>query len=352
MTDIRYRADDLRIFAERVFGGAGMAAEHAAAVAGVLLEGDLLGKTTHGLRLVPPYLKEVEGGTMTLSGAPRSVADSGGIMVWDGNYLPGPWLVRGLFDALVGRVAEHGVAIGAIGRSHHIGALQSYLMAATERGLMMVLTASDPREESVAPYGAKVPRYSPNPFAVGIPTQKDPILIDLSASTTANGVVMQARKHGRKLPGMWLVGPDGEPTDDPEVRFSEPLGALYPLGGADLGYKGFGLGIFIEALTAGLSGHGRKDKPDGWGCSIYMQLIDPARFGGADSFRREMSFLGEHCRTAPVKDGAPPVRMPGDGAVRRRADQLANGVALADGIAEALVPWAEKYGVPMPDPLS
>ena len=164
MTDIRYRADDLKIFAERVFGGAGMATEHATAVAEVLLEGDLLGKTTHGLRLVPPYLKEVEGGTMNLSGTPRTVADSGGILVWDGNYLPGPWLVRGLFDALAGRVAEHGVAIGAIGRSHHIGALQSYLMAATERGLMMVLTASDPaRGKCRAPMGPKVPTLQSQP---------------------------------------------------------------------------------------------------------------------------------------------------------------------------------------------
>lgn len=351
MTVPRYRADDLRTFAARLFDRAGLETEHAEAVARTLLEGDLLGKSTHGLRLAPPYLKEVEGGTMTLAGAPRVVADSGGILVWDGNYLPGPWLVTRLFGALVERVAAHGVAIGVIGRSHHIGALQSYLMAATDKGLMMMLTASDPREESVAPYGAKVPRYSPNPFAVGIPTDGGPILVDLSASTTANGVVMQARKHGRRLPGNWLVGPDGNPTDDPEVRFSEPLGALYPLGGADLGYKGFGLGIFIEAMTSGLAGHGRKDKPTNWGCSICMQLIDPARFGGIETFRREMSFLGEHCRSAPVKDGAPAVRMPGDGAAKRRADQLANGVALADGIAEALVPWAEKYGIAMPQPV-
>jgi hypothetical protein len=41
--------------------------------------------------------------------------------------------------------------------------------------------------------------------------------------------------------------------------------------------------------------------------------------------------------------------MPGDGAIRRRADQLANGVALHPDTLPALVPWARASGVPIPE---
>jgi len=352
MTDQRYAADDLRAFAAQLLQKAGLPGERAGVVAEVLVEGDLMGKTTHGLQLLPVYLKEAESGGMARDGEPGVVADTGAAFTWDGKYLPGPWLVTRAMDEAERRVAEHGAVTAVIRRSHHIGALQAYLMRATGRDLMMILMASDPREASVAPHGGLEGRYSPNPIAIGIPTSGSPVLVDISASTTANGVVNRAHKAGQKLPGPWLKDARGQPTDDPAVRFAEPPGSLYPLGGADLGYKGFGLGIMIEALTAALGGYGRADRPGNWGASVFLQLIDPRRFGGREAFLRETAFFAESCRDTPVAPGQPPVQMPGDGALRRRRDQLEAGVRLYPGIIGGLEPFAEKYGIEPPAPLS
>lgn len=54
---------------------AGLETEKAAAVAGILVEGDLLGHTTHGLQLLAPYLAEIEGGRMQRSGEPHVIAE-------------------------------------------------------------------------------------------------------------------------------------------------------------------------------------------------------------------------------------------------------------------------------------
>lgn len=351
MDNQRYRADDLRAFAAGLLVRAGLAADRAAVVADILVEGDLLGKTTHGLHLLTPYIKNIANGGMNLTGQPETLADTGAAFTWDGAYLPGPWMVLEAMAEAEGRVAAHGAVTAVVRRAHHIGALQAYLMRATEKGLMMVLMASDPREAMVAPHGGIAGRYSPNPVAAGIPTEGDPILVDISASTTAFGVVMRARNEGRRLAGPWLKDNAGRPTDDPAARFTDPPGALLPLGGMDLGYKGFGLGILIEALTSALGGHGRADHPDKWGTSVFLQLFDPDRFAGADAFRREMSFLAESCRTAPVAEGDAPVRMPGDAALARRADQLANGVRLYPGIIEALRERAAEVGVEPPQPI-
>ncbi len=135
-------------------------------------------------------------------------------------------------------------------------------------------------------------------------------------------------KAGQRLPGPWIVDGTGHPTDDPRPLVEDKSGALYPLGGADLGYKGFALGVLLEAITSALAGHGRHAREARWGCSVFLMLIDPANFGGRAAFARETSWLADASRAATVAPGQPAVRMPGDHALLRRADQLANGVAL------------------------
>jgi L-lactate dehydrogenase len=42
------------------------------------------------------------------------------------------------------------------------------------------------------------------------------------------------------------------------------------------------------------------------------------------------------------------VRLPGEGGLLRRTDQLERGVELYPNILQSLKPWAEKLGVPLP----
>jgi LDH2 family malate/lactate/ureidoglycolate dehydrogenase len=144
------------------------------------------------------------------------------------------------------------------------------------------------------------------------------------------------------------VDAEGRVSDDPAVLFADPPGAVLPLGGLDLGHKGFALALLVEALTSGLAGYGRADEPKNWGASVFLMMIDPERFGGRDAFVRETTRLADLCRTTPVAPGAAPVRLPGSAALARRARQLAEGVELHPRALEKLAPWAEKLLVPMP----
>jgi len=346
----RHSAAALRGFAAKLLERAGLPGDRAADVADILVEGDLMGHTTHGLQLLGPYLKALEDGVMTRAGDPTVIADRGGSIAWDGNFLPGPWLVLRAMDAAFTRSAEHGVATVAIRRSHHIACLQAYLPRATARGLVMLLMSSDPATGSVAPYGAIAGRFTPNPIAAGFPTGGLPVLIDISASTTTNGLVSRLNRAGKgeRLPGAWLVDNLGNASDDPAVFLTNPPGAILPLGGMDLGHKGFGLALLVEALTSALAGHGRADGEKHWGASVFVQIIDPGAFGGRDAFARETGWLATACRSAPVKPGNPPVRLPGERGLKLHERQLVEGVALHPETMPALVPWAEKLGVPLP----
>ena len=90
----RFAADDLLRFGTALLEAGGLAAARARDVAEVLLEGDLLGHTTHGFAQLPAYLKALTEGTMERAGEPAVLADHGSALTWDGRYLPGPWLVR------------------------------------------------------------------------------------------------------------------------------------------------------------------------------------------------------------------------------------------------------------------
>ena len=160
-----------------------------------------------------------------------------------------------------------------------------------------------------------------------------------------------ARCGDERLPGPWLVDRAGKPSDDPKILFGENGGAILPLGGMDLGYKGFALGILVEALTNALAGHGRADGTTRWGASVFLQMIDPDHFGGREAFLRETSFFARSCRETPVIAGKPAVRLPGDAALARRAAQLAQGVELDLIIMPALLPCAQRFGVAVPPAL-
>jgi L-lactate dehydrogenase len=347
----RLPATTLLDFAEALLVAATLPRGRARDVADVLLEGDLLGHSTHGLALLPRYVQEIRAGRMATAGGPRVVSDHGATLTWDGGYLPGPWLVRRALEDARARLAQHPMATVVIGRSHHIACLQAFLKPVVDEGLFIVLACSDPNARWVAPAGSVEPVYSPNPIAAGIPTEGEPILIDISASTTAAAVCVRAAQAGRRLPGPWLVDAGGRPTDDPGPLVEHKSGALYPLGGADLGYKGFALGLLLEALTSALAGHGRHSQEARWGCSVFLMLVDPASFGGRAAFARETSFLAAAARAAAVAPGEPPVRLPGEHALRRRADQLANGIALQSGILPALVSCAADLNVDIPSDL-
>ena len=344
-----YRHADLLGFSKELLQRVGAEQSKAETVAEILLEGDLMGHTTHGMQMLRKYLDELEQGKMKGEGDPIIISDNGSALCWDGCYLPGPWLTVMAIEKAMGRLEKYPVVTAVIQRSHHIASLASYPKIATDRGFMMLLVCSDPSTECVAPYGGITPVYTPDPLAAGIPTAGKPIIIDISMSTVALGPSMRMRKEDRLSPQPWYLDGHGNPTGDAGVLFQDPPGSILPLGGVDLGYKGFALGLLIEALTSALGGVGRAAGVDQFGASVFLQLIDPEAFGGREKFLVETEWLSQACRASQTKPGSPPVRLPGERALSLREEQLESGVHLYPGILGGLKDWADKLGVPMPE---
>jgi len=344
----RIPADALLAFAQALLARAGLAMDRARVTAEVLVEGDLLGHDTHGLALLAPYLAEIERGAMATAGDIVVLNDRPAALLWDGGRLPGPWLVQRAVDTAIERSRLCGTATVVIRRSHHIACLAAYLRRATEQGFVLLIACSDPNAASVAPYGGTTAVFTPDPLAIGFPTAGDPVLVDVSASVTTNGMSARLHREGRRFSHAWLLDSAGNTTDDPAVLAAQPPGTILPLGGLEAGHKGYGLALLNEALTGALAGHGRADPKEGWGATVFVQALDPEAFGGRDGFRRQSEFIARQCRSSPPRPGVERVRLPGERALARRREQLTQGVQLHGSILPALEPWAQRFSVAMP----
>ena len=344
----RIAASRLVDFARSLLLAAGMPPDKAQAVATVLVEGDLMGHTTHGLQLLAGYLGEIETKSMAVDGEPHVLSDKPAAQLWDGRRLPGPWLVLRAIDEATRRARAAGTGTVVIRRSHHIASLASYHQRVAAQGLVLLLACSDANSASVAPFGGLDPVFTPNPISAGFPGGETPISVDISTSTTTNGLTNRLHQQGGKLPAPWLIDGHGQASNDPAVLFNEPKGTILPLGGLDSGHKGYGLSLLVEALTGGLAGHGRADPKEGWGATVFLQVIDPEAFAGAAAFERQMGEVARRCRASRPANPARPVRLPGERGDQLAREQRQQGVVLHEAILPALAPWAEKYKVAVP----
>jgi LDH2 family malate/lactate/ureidoglycolate dehydrogenase len=301
------------------------------------------------LAMAPTYLAEIKKGGMRASGEPAVVTDNGISALWDGDYLPGLWLVNRAIRVAMPRAAQHGLAAIAIRRSHHIGCLAALVKQAADEGFIALIFNSDPAGQRVAPYGGTEALFTPNPMAVGYPGEPNPVLVDICASITTTSMTRQKVAAGEPFEHAWLLDAQGAPTRDPRVlEHVEPRGSLQLMGGIEYGHKGFGLALMIEALSQGLSGHGRHDAPKRWGGNVFVQVIDAARFAGRDGFATQMDHLSARCRSNRPVHAERPVRVPGDQAARGIEAASEQGLALDADTVEALQSQARELGVPWP----
>lgn len=332
----RYSHTRLQSLLSSLFAEAGATAEVAETTARVLVEGDLLGHHTHGVKLANGYLKDLKSGHASGDHTRLEIHENSPVAaVFDGHYVLGPYLVQRALDHCRAAADTFGLGMVSLKRSHHIACLAAYLQPLVEANLIPLILTSDPAVASVAPFGGLDRVYTPNPLAFGIPGREQPQLIDVSMSTITNGSVAKTRAAGEKLAHPVILTDHGDVSDDPEDYFADPPGSILPLGEMAFGHKGFALGLMVETLTSALSGFGRKDSPAGWGASVMVMVIDPARFGGTEAFLDETDHLARRCLDSRPRNPGNPVRLPGQAGLARRDEYRRDGIPLpADVVAE------------------
>ena len=141
----RYSADALVAFGDALLRKSGVRDDIARDVATVLVEGDLLGHTTHGLALLAAYLAEIEKGAMAKSGEPaRRQRAARPRRPGTATACPDRGSRCARSTPRWRWPTTYGTGTVVIRRSHHIACLAAYLRRATDRGMMALIYCSDP----------------------------------------------------------------------------------------------------------------------------------------------------------------------------------------------------------------
>ncbi|MCB1405524.1 MAG: Ldh family oxidoreductase [Rhodobacteraceae bacterium] len=288
------------------------------------------GIASHGLAYIPTYCEHVRCGKVDGQAVPVLTRPRAGVICADaGTGFAHPAIAAGFAD-LIPLAREQGIAALAVRNSYNCGVLGYHTRQLALAGLLGLGFTNAPA--SIAPVGGRRPVVGTNPFSVAAPdgTGGVAILIDQSASVIAKSEIMKHAREGLPIPEGWGLGPDGQPTTDPEIALK---GSMAPSGG----YKGVGIALLVEIMAAAMTGatlgvdaspfSGTKGGPPKTG--QFFIAIDPLASSGGDFVERIQALVGE------MRD-QPGVRTPGDGrsAERRRAEQ--QGVAINGATLERI----------------
>lgn len=341
---------ELERFAAGLLRAGGASAEDARLVAESLLDANLKGHESHGVIRIPDYVEQLRLGEL-VSGVDIAVmSETPAILAGDAGYGFGQVQCRKLIDRLEPKARALGVACGTLKRCGHVGRLGEWVERAAERGLAGFITVNDNGVlKCVAPPGGIGAKISTNPMGLAVPTDGDPLMLDISTSAVANGKVKVALMSGKQCPPGWLLDAEGNPTTDPATRFSKPEGTLLPFGG-EQSYKGFGLGLLLDCLAGGLTGGYCPPAPEGVPVTnnVVMVLWDPTLFAGKEHFVTEASKVIESVRSTPRRPGVDSIRLPGDRGHNLHDERTRNGVPIDGGTWKALGTLAEKLNVSVP----
>ena len=115
-------------FCNSIFKKLGMDNEKAKDTSEILVEADMMGHSTHGVRLLPLYIKDIEVGNMKASGSQIILNDTGSCVTIDGDNLPGIWLTKQGLKLSSERAKNYGVSTVLINRVRSINTRYSKVM--------------------------------------------------------------------------------------------------------------------------------------------------------------------------------------------------------------------------------
>ena len=319
-------ADRLVRLVAAIMAQGGSGADEARTIARRLVDSNLVGHDSHGVIRVGKYLEWVREGWLRPNQAPTIVTESETFAIVDGNR--GFGQVVGEFAASLGirKAARTGIALIGLRNCGHLGRVGDWADMAAAAGQVSLHFLNTSGAQRVAPFGGRDRRLSTNPICIGVPIAGgDPVILDVTTSTVAEGKLMVAVNKGERVPEGCIIDRDGKPTTDPRDFYDG--GALLTVGG----HKGSGLSIVTD-LLAGAVSTGRSSDPDdpvlrNNMLSIY---IAPSVYDPEGGVLREARRLIDWVKASPPMDPRQPVLAPGEIERRTRAERLAAGVPIDD----------------------
>ena len=308
----------------------------------IAVETEAMGIHTHGLAVLPYYEKVIPD-ELNPAAEPILLKEKGASALIDGNHgfsEPAMKMAKELAEI---KARSQGVAMIAVRNVFWLGAIGVYLVSLVENGFLAQLWAQTSTCKDCAPFGGIDPKFSTNPVTFAFPTGGDPMIADFSTASMSIGKAKTMAQSGVRAEEAVCMDKNGNLSDDPKVI--NEGGSLLFFGGPRFGYKGYGMSLWSEALTA-LAG-GDCNNPEAKARqSFNLTVADPDLFAGNDFYYKEMKRFVAHVKNSRVLPGFDKIRLPGERKFKNLRESDARGVKVEESMVERLNQIALKYKVP------
>lgn len=300
----------LSVFLETLFKKIGISEQVYTVIVQSLVETSLRGVDSHGIQLVPHYIKAFEIGRINKNPIFQFIKKSSSVALVNADN--GHGIHAGVYamSEAVRMARDTGVGVVAVQHSTHFGAAALYSMIAAKNDMIgFSFTNTD---SLVVPFGGKKAFLGTNPICFVAPVLgEEPFCLDMATSTTSWNNVLASKKENKILQTGWAFDVDGVETVHPEEAvYLQPLG----------GYKGYGLGLMVEILCSMLTGMEfgpfiSKMYPltnEKRNLGHFFMVLDIEKFQSVDVFKLRMKKMLDALRLYESAEGFSEVLVAGD----------------------------------------
>jgi hydroxycarboxylate dehydrogenase B len=318
-------------------------------VADHLVRANLAGHDSHGVGMLPAYVRLLHEGLLVPNQTADTVLDAGALLVIDARRGYGQRMAADAVRRAIGRAKEVGACVLAFRNSAHIGRIGTYAELAASQGCAFTAFVNVADHHDVqAPWQAAEPRLGTNPFCVAVPGPANgdgspAVMLDMATTTIAAGKARVAYNKGVPVPDGCLIDADGNPTNDPTGFIRDHTGALRSFGT----HKGSGLAVMCEIMAAAVAGgQGAFDTPKGGILnSMLATVIDLSKLGDPAQIAADVQAVKAHVKSARPAPGFNEVLVPGEPERRYAEKRVRDGIEVDETTWRDIRAAAESIGI-------
>lgn len=311
---MRVKLTELKRVAKEALVHYGYNDEESETILDVLLYAQLRGNNQGIVKLIGSGIpKDPEAGEISIEKETKLSA------LINGNKNAGMVVLKKATEMALEKARESGFGIaGTFNTPTSTGAIGYYARKLAEEGFLGFVFAGSPG--SVCTYGSYEPVFGTNPLAVAVPSETDPIVLDMATAAMARYGLVEAKTAGEPIPDNTAYDSKGNLTTDPAKAME---GALLPF---DRSYKGAGLSMIIEVLTGPLVAASFAGIDGVWGNRGNLVFaIDPGLLIDKAEFKKNASKLVQKVKSTKKLSGVEEIYAPGERGGRLTQERLESG---------------------------
>lgn len=330
---MRYNIDKIRDLSVNELVGCNLSKEDSELVVDSMLEADINGVSTHGIRMLYAYVDKLKKGQFAIT-QPQIIKDSPSFTILDSNNAIGAISATRASQICLDRAREFGMHTVFAKNCNTFGPAFYYAELMSKVGMIGFVCSNTPA--AMPAFNGLEPMLGTNPLAFSCPSKtKGTITLDMATSIVAKSHFSTALANHEKLKEGWALDQNGNPTTDPMEAIK---GFVLPMAG----FKGYGIAMAIDILSGFLSGAGYLNKVNkfysknnnGMNVGQMFIAINPKMVYDGD-FLSDMDGYIETLRSSRVKEGQS-IAIPGDDRINKREVSLESGIELSDDTRDKL----------------